>query len=87
MGSDNLQNINKWKNYEQLIEHYPIYVYNRPGYENSDFHKHKAVTIVDGPLLYISASAIRENIKHSKSIKYLVTDPVLDLIEKYNYYK
>ena len=27
MGSDNLKNFHKWKNYEQILEDYSIYVY------------------------------------------------------------
>ena len=32
MGSDSLQNITKWKNYELLIKNYQILVYERPGF-------------------------------------------------------
>ena len=87
MGSDNLQNFHKWKNYEQILRHHKIYVYNRPGSEKTDFHSHDQVTIVDGPLLHISATMIRKQLKADKSVKYMVTDPVLNLLEQYNYYK
>ncbi len=87
MGSDNLVGLVKWKNYNEILMHYKIYVYNRPGSEESDFHSHESVFIVDGPLLYISASMIRNYIKQDKSVKYLVTEPVYQLLEKYNYYK
>ena len=33
MGSDNLETLHKWKNYENLLRKYCIYIYNRPGYE------------------------------------------------------
>jgi nicotinate-nucleotide adenylyltransferase len=33
MGSDSFQNLEKWKNYQWLLCHYPIYVYRRPEHE------------------------------------------------------
>ena len=39
IGADSLQNFHKWKNYEQILEDYSIYVYPRPGYEINGFHK------------------------------------------------
>lgn len=31
MGSDNLHTFHKWKNYEQILEYFSIYIYPRPG--------------------------------------------------------
>lgn len=87
MGSDNLQHFHKWKNYEQILAQHKIYAYNRPGSDQSDFHNHPQVQLVDGPLLHISASFIRGYLKENKSIQYLVTPPVAELIEKFGYYK
>ena len=39
MGSDNLKNINKWKNYNEILDNYQIYVYPRNNYEVNEFHK------------------------------------------------
>ena len=87
MGTDNLQHFHKWKNYEQILKHHNIYAYNRPGSEETQFHTHPKVTIVDGPLLHISASIVRGYLQENKSVKYLVTEPVLELLEKFGYYK
>lgn len=32
MGSDSFQNIHRWKNYTFITNHYPIYIYDRPGH-------------------------------------------------------
>ena len=62
MGSDNLQNFHKWKNYEQILEDYSVYVYPRPGYEISGSHKN--IHIIEGvPQMEISSSFIRQSIK------------------------
>jgi nicotinate-nucleotide adenylyltransferase len=86
MGSDSFQNLGKWKNHEVIIKNCPIYVYKRQGFEiensiKADLH------ILDGPLLQISASQIRQLIREKKSIRYMVPDKVFDEIEKGGYYK
>ena len=43
--------------------------------------------LLDAPLLQISATAIRNNIREGKSIRYLVSEKVLEEIEKGAYYK
>lgn len=86
MGSDGLQNFEKWKNYEALIKDNPFIIYKRPGFE---------ITLVAGaniqsleaPLLEISATTIRRLVKEGKSIRYLVPDKVAEEIEKAGYYK
>lgn len=86
MGSDSYRNLHKWKNAEILVKRYPLFVYTRPGFELEHQHR-KAVTLLDAPLLQISATHIRELITQGKSIRYLVPDPVKDEIEKNGYYK
>lgn len=76
MGGDNLASFHKWKNYEQILALYSILVYSRPGYELGDLQDHDKVTILNAPLLHISASYIRKLISEGKSIQYLVTDKV-----------
>ena len=86
MGSDSFQNLHKWKNFEFIVKNYPIYVYERPGFEiqnniEADLH------IVDAPLLQISATLIRQLIREGKSIRYMVPDKVREEMEKANHYK
>jgi nicotinate-nucleotide adenylyltransferase len=86
MGSDSLQNLDKWKNAELLMERYPIYVYKRPGFD-VERHNCRHLHIVDAPLLQISATHIRELIRSGKSVRFLLPDPVIAEIEKTNYYR
>ncbi len=85
MGGDSIQNIIKWKNYEQLIEKYTIIVYNRPGFTLPFVHKN--ITTVNAPLLDISSTYIREKIKNKKSIQFLLPDAVAKYILENRYYK
>ncbi|SEM05495.1 nicotinate-nucleotide adenylyltransferase [bacterium A37T11] len=81
MGSDNLQSLEKWKNYELILRDYEIYIYPRPGFENSKFKDHPSIRITSTPLMELSSTFIRAAIKSGKNIKYFVPDSVLDFIE------
>ncbi|MCB0706095.1 MAG: nicotinate-nucleotide adenylyltransferase [Saprospiraceae bacterium] len=87
MGGDNLASLHKWKNYEQILEHYPIYVYQRPGAEKPVFGAHPNVRIFEAPLLHISATYIRQARKEGKSVRYLVPDPVFEYLDGSDMYK
>lgn len=87
MGSDSFQNLPKWKNANIIMAHYPILVYRRSKFEVNNEHLAKDVTILDAPLLEISATYIREIILQGKSIRYLVSESVADEIEKSGFYK
>ena len=86
MGSDSYQNIEKWKNYYYIIDNYDIYVYKRKDHEIKNISGIK-VHVVNAPLIEISASQIRENIKNGKSIRYLVPETVREEIETRKFYK
>lgn len=87
MGGDNLGTLHKWKNYELILRDYEIYVYKRPNYELGDLVEHDKVTVFDAPLLELSASYIRKQIKEGHSIQYLVPDKVYDYIKNSSLYK
>lgn len=86
MGSDSFLNLEKWKNFQTLINNHLVYVYKRPGFEV--LNKFNAnIIILKAPLLEISSTHIRELIRNGKSIRYLVPDSVKEEIDKNNYYK
>ena len=85
MGSDGFQNLPKWKNAELLIKEYPFIIYKRPGFEVTETWNAN-VLVLDAPMLDISATLIRNNLREGKSIRYLVPDKVREEIERNNYY-
>lgn len=87
MGSDSIQNIGKWKSGNLILERYPIYVYDRPGFEVSELIQNKNIIRTKAPLLEISSSMLRKMIKEKKSIRYYVPDSVYQEIMKAGYYK
>lgn len=76
MGGDNLLHFRKWKNSEQILEHYGLIVYPRPGQMDTGFDDHDNINFIKSPLLDISATFIRNAIKEGRSIKYLVPESV-----------
>lgn len=78
VGGDNLPHFHKWKNHEQILEHYGLYVYPRPG-EKTEYD-HPNVRFVEAPLMDISATFIRKTIKNGHSVKYLLPAAVEEYI-------
>ena len=87
IGGDNLANFSQWKNHDQILEHYGLYVYPRPGVTNDEVRRHRNVTMVEAPLLDISATYIRSCVKANKSIRYLVPEAVEGIIRLRGFYR
>jgi len=80
MGEDNLNDIEKWKNYEEIIQNHSIYVYPRG--ENPLRKEIKNVFYVDLPLLNISSSMIRERLKNRESVDEFVPENLIQILKK-----
>ena len=87
MGSDSYQNLPEWKNYQQLLSGYTIYVYERPGFKPENKYESATVNFLKAPLLEISSTYIRKIIKEGKSIRFLVPEKVRLEIEQNGYYR
>ena len=87
MGSDNLVSLPKWKNYKLILRDYQIFVYPRPGYENTELATHPSVTITMTPLMELSATFIRTALAQKKNVQYFVPDAVLTFIDNKNLYR
>lgn len=86
MGSDSFQNIHRWKNFEQLISTHSFIVYERPGFQVKDTHNAR-IQVMKAPLLEISSTYIRQQIKEKRSIRYLTPNAVAEYITENNYYR
>ena len=87
MGSDNLKTFPKWKNYQTILKHHNIYCYNRPEALEGELFNHEKVKFFDAPLMKISASHIRNQIKKGNSVKYIVPNTCLEYLESIGAYK
>jgi nicotinate-nucleotide adenylyltransferase len=88
MGSDSFENLPRWKNYKWLLQNFPVYIYRRPKHETlPSYPEAKKIIALDAPLLPISSTDIRKNIKEGKSIRYWVPEVVREEIERNGYYR
>lgn len=89
MGEDNLKSFHKWKNYEAILAHHEIYVYPRldATAENPLFKNHSKIHLIDAPVVEISSTSIRENIKKGKNVLPLLPPKVWEYIDHNNFYK
>lgn len=86
IGEDNLANFSRWKNHQQILDHHGLYIYPRPGTQLSELRSHPHVTVVEAPLLDISATFIRDRIRKGQSVRYLVPDAVEEMIRAKGFY-
>ncbi|MEP7323016.1 MAG: nicotinate (nicotinamide) nucleotide adenylyltransferase [Saprospiraceae bacterium] len=87
MGGDNLATLNKWKNYEKILELYQIYLYKRPRFDVGALLGHPHVVNFEMPLLDISSTYIRDSIRQGHNIQYLVPEPVYEYLRGSSMYK
>lgn len=89
MGEDNLKTLHKWKNHEIILQNYEIYVYPRIGFgpENLELKNHPKIHIIDAPVVEISSTFIRDNIKIGKNIQPLLPVKVWEYLDHNNYYR
>lgn len=81
MGEDNLASLHRWKEADQIVSDYLIYVYPRPGAKEGPFTHHPNVKHVYAPLMEISATYIRKRLKAGQPVGYLVPEPVQQYIK------
>jgi nicotinate-nucleotide adenylyltransferase len=87
MGEDNLASLDKWKNYELILEKRKLLVYPRPNCPKSRFHEHPSVTFIHAPLIEISSSFIRQSIKEGKDMRFFLPEKVWDYVEEMHFYR
>lgn len=90
MGEDNLSGLQKWKNADVLIAHYPIYVYPRLTETTSAGKKLlelPTIQKIDAPIIELSATQIRNMIKENKNVRPMLPPEVFDYLDGSSFYK
>lgn len=87
MGEDNLDCIEKWFNYQYILDNYQIYVYPRDDFKTENKRNLPNIHYVDAPKIGISATMIRQSIQEKKSVKYLLTEKVMKYVEDMGLYR
>lgn len=88
MGEDNLKTFHKWKNYEWILENYPIYVYPRISEKSTSeqYQNHPNIRYIQAPIIGISATFVREQIAQKKNITPLIDPDVWTYIDQMGFY-
>ena len=87
MGSDNLKNFEKWKNYELILKEHDLYVYPRPGFKDEEVKLNGTVHLIHAPLMEVSSSFIREAIKNKKEIPYFMPEAAYNYLKEMHFYE
>jgi nicotinate-nucleotide adenylyltransferase len=91
IGSDNLASFHRWKDPEDILEHHRLLVYPREGLKDhlaaTIFHGHPGIQIVaDAPLMPISATGIREDIRSWRAVDDRLSPAVISYIRQHGLY-
>ncbi|WP_431156919.1 nicotinate (nicotinamide) nucleotide adenylyltransferase [Winogradskyella poriferorum] len=89
MGEDNLKSFHKWKNYEQILANHDILVYPRlsDGKVETQFNEHPKIFNISAPIMELSSTFIRNEIKSGRNIRPMLPDKVWHYIDEMNFYK
>ena len=88
MGADNFENLNRWKNVEEIRQHVRFVVYPRMGSQKPDrLEDNDLVSWIDAPLMQISATLIRDMIRKGQSVRYLIPEDARKLLELKGFYQ
>jgi nicotinate-nucleotide adenylyltransferase len=93
MGGDNLATLNKWKNAEEIVRSYTLYVYPRKEKDVSvskaveELIKMASIVIAEAPLMEISGTFIRDSIASRKDIRHFLPAKVWTYIDEMNFYR
>ncbi|GAB5563527.1 MAG: nicotinate (nicotinamide) nucleotide adenylyltransferase [Winogradskyella sp.] len=89
MGEDNLKSFHKWKNYELILENHDIYVYPRISESsvNERFIDNNKIFNISAPIMELSSTFIRKEIKAGRNIRPMLPESVWQYIDEMNFYK
>jgi nicotinate-nucleotide adenylyltransferase len=92
IGSDNLAALHRWKDPDDILEHHPVLVYPREGVKEhlaaTIYHGHPGIRLVaDAPMLPISSTHIREQVRAWQPVDHLLPPAVVSYIREHRLYE
>lgn len=86
-GTDIFPSFHKWKNYQEILSNYHIYVYNRPDSDLGEYKGHPHIHYFAAPLMEISSSFIRQALSSGKDIRFFLPEQVYEYIVEMHFYR
>ncbi|MDR2231617.1 MAG: nicotinate-nucleotide adenylyltransferase [Tannerella sp.] len=80
IGADSWASIHLWKDAEQLMHDFPILIYPRKNYEETETPPYPHIQKVDAPLIEVSSSFIRKALDEGKDIRFFLPETSRQLI-------
>jgi nicotinate-nucleotide adenylyltransferase len=87
MGSDNLEILPRWKDYQKILNGYLLLIFKRGFVSESEWRQYPGVQFFDTPFLKISSTYIRTMIGEKKSVRYMIPESVLKYITAHRLYR
>lgn len=87
IGADNWKLFPRWKDSQEIIEKYPIWIYPRLGFEVQIPAAMSSVKLLQAPVAEISSTFIRESIEKGLDVRYFVAEEVWKYIEHNQLYR
>ncbi len=99
MGADSILDLPNWWHAEELAREVPIVGFCRPGYDleggweeltdrfGADWAEAVRRSMVEVPLMQVSATDIRRRLREGRSVRYMVPEGVLAYIEERGLYR
>lgn len=88
IGSDNAVIFDQWKDYRQILDTYPVWVYPRKGYDFSIVaSQYSQMQLLDTPLYDISSTQIREMLRKGEDVSAWLHPEVMEYIKKKGIYE
>ncbi len=86
-GTDVFRHFHKWKNWQEILNSFPLYVYPRPGSSLGKYARYPEIRLFDAPLMEISASFIRKGIRERKNMAFWMPEKVYQYILEMHFYE
>lgn len=87
LGSDSMETITKWKEYDKLLKNYSILVYPREGSNLNDLIQKYPIKIVNAPLVDFSSTTIRQRLNNGLSVSDFIPESVAEYITEHGLFK
>jgi nicotinate-nucleotide adenylyltransferase len=88
MGTDNLQSLHKWKNFEVILENHDIYVYPRITHDGEEMAPESGtIRMIDAPVIEISSTFIRQAIRDNKNVMPMLPYKVWQYLDSNIFYR